>query len=53
MYHITMCITYYRKTQVGDFELAQLRTPRFIGQDKVLTFIPTILMILRISEPLV
>ena len=31
-----MCIFYYRKTQVGDFELTQLRTPRFIGQDKVI-----------------
>ena len=46
-----MCTLCYRKTQVGDFELAQLRTPRFIGQDKVIVFIPTI--ILRISEPLV
>ena len=47
-----MCTLCYRKTQVGDFELAQLRTPRFIGQDKVIVFIAIMLIILRILEPL-
>ena len=30
-----MTCTYYRKTQIGDFEIEEVRPPRFIGRDGV------------------